>query len=113
MAHLIWTEPALADIETIADYIALDTSRGQCGVVNQAGLTETDGQEEAGKSGCRRDGVQGVGIHKMDVFHACIRRLIEDGNGGVAEPDGIGFTLREGTLCSLDGLEQLRGLPAV
>ncbi len=24
MAHLIWTEPALADLEGIADYIALD-----------------------------------------------------------------------------------------
>ena len=24
MAHLIWTEPALADLDAIADYIALD-----------------------------------------------------------------------------------------
>ena len=33
MARLIWTEPALQDLEQIADYIALDDHRAACRLV--------------------------------------------------------------------------------
>ena len=33
MARLIWTEPALQDLEQIADYIALDDPRAACRLV--------------------------------------------------------------------------------
>ena len=35
MAHLIWTEPALADLEGIADYIALDNLDAASRLVQQ------------------------------------------------------------------------------
>ena len=35
MARLIWTEPALADLEAIADYIALDNPAAACRLVQQ------------------------------------------------------------------------------
>lgn len=35
MAHLIWTEPALADLEEIAEYIALDDSRAAARLVKK------------------------------------------------------------------------------
>lgn len=35
MAHLIWTEPALADLEAIADYIALDHPNAASRLVQQ------------------------------------------------------------------------------
>ncbi len=35
MARLIWTEPALADLEAIADYIALDNPAGACRLVQK------------------------------------------------------------------------------
>ena len=35
MARLIWTEPALADLEAIADYIALDNPDAACRLVQQ------------------------------------------------------------------------------
>ena len=35
MARLIWTEPALADLEAIADYIALDNPEAACRLVQQ------------------------------------------------------------------------------
>ena len=33
MARLIWTEPALADLEAVADYIALENPAGACRLV--------------------------------------------------------------------------------
>lgn len=35
MARLIWTEPALADLEAIADYIALDNPSAACRLVQR------------------------------------------------------------------------------
>lgn len=35
MARLIWTEPALQDLEQIADYIALDDHHAACGLVQK------------------------------------------------------------------------------
>jgi len=35
MARLIWSEPALADLETIADYIALDKPDAAARIVQQ------------------------------------------------------------------------------
>ena len=35
MARLIWTEPALADLEAIADYIALDNPAAACRLVQR------------------------------------------------------------------------------
>ena len=35
MARLIWTEPALADLEAIADYIALDNPMAACRLVER------------------------------------------------------------------------------
>ena len=35
MAELIWTEPALHDLDTIADYIALDNELAACGLVQR------------------------------------------------------------------------------
>jgi toxin ParE1/3/4 len=35
VARLIWTEPALADLEAIADYIALDNPEAACRVVQR------------------------------------------------------------------------------
>jgi len=45
MARLIWTEPALQDLEQIADYIALDDHQAACRLVqtvfDKAALLET------------------------------------------------------------------------
>jgi toxin ParE1/3/4 len=35
VARLIWTEPALADLEAIADYIALDNPAAACRLVRR------------------------------------------------------------------------------
>lgn len=35
MARLIWTEPALADLEAVADYIALNNPEAACRIVQQ------------------------------------------------------------------------------
>ena len=35
MARLIWTEPALSDLEAVADYIALDNPAAACRVVER------------------------------------------------------------------------------
>ena len=35
MARLIWTEPALSDLEAVADYIALDNPAAACGLVER------------------------------------------------------------------------------
>lgn len=35
MARLIWTEPALADLEALADYIALDNPAAACRLVGR------------------------------------------------------------------------------
>ncbi len=35
MAHIIWTEPALFDLNEIAEYIALDKDEAARGLVNQ------------------------------------------------------------------------------
>lgn len=35
MSRLIWTEPALADLKAIADYIALDNLEAACRLVKQ------------------------------------------------------------------------------
>ena len=35
MAELVWTEPALADLDAIADYIALDNPEAAIGVVQR------------------------------------------------------------------------------
>lgn len=35
MARLIWTEPALADLEAIADYVALDNPAAACRLVQR------------------------------------------------------------------------------
>jgi toxin ParE1/3/4 len=35
VARLIWTEPALADLEALADYIALDNPAAACGLVRR------------------------------------------------------------------------------
>lgn len=35
MARLIWTEPALNDLDGIADYIALDNPDAACGLVER------------------------------------------------------------------------------
>jgi plasmid stabilization system protein ParE len=35
VARLIWTEPALADLEAIADYIALDNPAAACRLVER------------------------------------------------------------------------------
>ena len=35
MARLIWTEPALADLDAIADYIALDNPPAACRLVQR------------------------------------------------------------------------------
>ena len=35
MARLIWTEPALSDLEAVADYIALDNPAAACRLVER------------------------------------------------------------------------------
>jgi len=35
MAEIIWTEPALADLDAIADYIALDNPQAACDLVRR------------------------------------------------------------------------------
>ena len=51
MARLIWTEPALADLEAIADYIALDNPEAACRLVQQvfASITRLERFPHTGK----------------------------------------------------------------
>ena len=52
MARLIWTEPALADLEAIADYIALDNPDAACRLVQQV-FTRVERLERHPHSGKR------------------------------------------------------------
>lgn len=51
MARLIWTEPALADLEAIADYIALDNPDAACRLVQQvfASIARLERHPHSGK----------------------------------------------------------------
>lgn len=52
MAQIIWTEPALQDLNEIAEYIALDKINAAKKLVQKV-FSSTDRLEEYPKSGCK------------------------------------------------------------
>ena len=52
MARLIWTEPALADLDAIADYIAIDNPAAAAGFVQRV-FRHVEQLEEHPRSGSR------------------------------------------------------------
>ncbi len=76
MAHVIWAEPALQDLDTIADYIALDDPNAAKRLVGKV-FQKVDQLMEFPETGTRPRKLEGTPFRKLTVSPILIYYRIE------------------------------------